>query len=90
VSFPLVIKPLTDAQAGFSPHPHPLPTETHADKAHRHSQTRTAEDYAICLAKEANGYENLDQVPEDCCIFFIMATYGEGDLSNSLVAYVMM
>jgi len=67
------------------------------------SQTGTAEDYAVRLAKEAKSkfglgslvcdaeeydYENLDQVPEDCCVFFVMATYGEGEPTDNAVQLV--
>ncbi|KAK8846787.1 hypothetical protein IAR55_005875 [Kwoniella newhampshirensis] len=71
------------------------------------SQTGTAEEYAIRLAKEAKSrfgisslvcdpeeYDMnlLDQVPEDCCVFFVMATYGEGeptDNANTLMELIM-
>ncbi|KAG9315571.1 hypothetical protein JVU11DRAFT_3207 [Chiua virens] len=64
------------------------------------SQTGTAEEYAIRLAKEAKSkfglsslvcdpeeydFENLDMVPEDCCVFFVMATYGEGEPTDNAV-----
>lgn len=64
------------------------------------SQTGTAEEYAIRLAKEAKqkfgltslvcdpeeyDFENLDQVPEDCAVFFVMATYGEGEPTDNAV-----
>ncbi|KAG6336105.1 hypothetical protein ID866_2971 [Astraeus odoratus] len=64
------------------------------------SQTGTAEEYAIRLAKEAKAkfgltslvcdpeeydFENLDQIPEDCCVFFVMATYGEGEPTDNAV-----
>ncbi|EIN12678.1 NADPH-dependent cytochrome P450 oxidoreductase [Punctularia strigosozonata HHB-11173 SS5] len=64
------------------------------------SQTGTAEEYAIRLAKEAKtkfgltslvcdpeeyDFENLDLVPEDCCVFFVMATYGEGEPTDNAV-----
>lgn len=64
------------------------------------SQTGTAEDYAIRLAKEAKSkfglgslvcdaeeydFENLDQVPSDCAVFFVMATYGEGEPTDNAV-----
>ncbi|KIK27458.1 hypothetical protein PISMIDRAFT_186079, partial [Pisolithus microcarpus 441] len=64
------------------------------------SQTGTAEEYAIRLAKEAKtkfgltslvcdpeeyDFENLDQVPDDCCVFFVMATYGEGEPTDNAV-----
>ncbi|PCH40164.1 NADPH-dependent cytochrome P450 oxidoreductase [Wolfiporia cocos MD-104 SS10] len=64
------------------------------------SQTGTAEEYAIRLAKEAKSkfglaslvcdpeeydFENLDQIPEDCCAFFVMATYGEGEPTDNAV-----
>ncbi|KAI0698085.1 cytochrome P450 oxidoreductase [Cytidiella melzeri] len=64
------------------------------------SQTGTAEEYAIRLAKEAKSkfglaslvcdpeeydFENLDELPEDCCVFFVMATYGEGEPTDNAV-----
>ncbi|CAK5270200.1 unnamed protein product [Mycena citricolor] len=64
------------------------------------SQTGTAEEYAIRLAKEAKSkfglaslvcdpeeydFENLDQIPEDCAVFFVMATYGEGEPTDNAV-----
>lgn len=64
------------------------------------SQTGTAEEYAIRLAKEAKSkfglaslvcdpeehdFENLDQLPEDCAAFFVLATYGEGEPTDNAV-----
>ncbi|KAL0960826.1 hypothetical protein HGRIS_005845 [Hohenbuehelia grisea] len=64
------------------------------------SQTGTAEEYAIRLAKEAKSkfglaslvcdpeeydFENLDQLPEDCAAIFVMATYGEGEPTDNAV-----
>ena len=64
------------------------------------SQTGTAEEYAIRLAKEAKqkfglaslvcdpeeyDFDNLDQIPEDCAVFFVMATYGEGEPTDNAV-----
>ncbi|KAG6831958.1 hypothetical protein H0H92_006559 [Tricholoma furcatifolium] len=64
------------------------------------SQTGTAEEYAIRLAKEAKtkfglaslvcdpeeyDFENLDQLPENCAAFFVMATYGEGEPTDNAV-----
>lgn len=64
------------------------------------SQTGTAEEYAIRVAKEAKSryglaslvcdpeeydFENLDQVPEDCAVIFVMATYGEGEPTDNAV-----
>jgi len=64
------------------------------------SQTGTAEEYAIRLAKEAKSkfgltslvcdpeeydFENLDEIPEDCAAFFVMATYGEGEPTDNAV-----
>lgn len=62
------------------------------------SQTGTAEEYAIRLAKEAKSrfglsslvcdpeeydFNSLDQVPENHAVFFVMATYGEGDPTDN-------
>lgn len=62
------------------------------------SQTGTAEEYAVRLAKEAKSrygisslvcdpeeheFENLDDVPEDGVVFFVMATYGEGEPTDN-------
>ena len=67
------------------------------------SQTGTAEEYAIRLAKEAKSkfglaslvcdpeeydFENLDQLPEDCVAFFVMATYGEGEPTDNAVQFM--
>lgn len=64
------------------------------------SQTGTAEEYAIRLAKEAKSkfglaslvcdpeeydFENLDQLPTDCAAIFVMATYGEGEPTDNAV-----
>ncbi|KAJ7644315.1 putative cytochrome P450 oxidoreductase [Roridomyces roridus] len=64
------------------------------------SQTGTAEEYAIRLAKEAKSkfglaslvcdpeeydFENLDQLPEDCAAIFVMASYGEGEPTDNAV-----
>ena len=64
------------------------------------SQTGTAEEYAIRLAKEAKqkfglaslvcdpeeyDFEKLDQVPENSAIIFVMATYGEGEPTDNAV-----
>ncbi|KAF7346044.1 NADPH--cytochrome P450 reductase [Mycena sanguinolenta] len=64
------------------------------------SQTGTAEEYAIRLAKEAKtkfglaslvcdpeeyDFENLAQIPDDCAVFFVMATYGEGEPTDNAV-----
>ncbi|KAI0269857.1 NADPH-dependent cytochrome P450 oxidoreductase [Gloeopeniophorella convolvens] len=64
------------------------------------SQTGTAEEYAIRIAKEAKSkfglaslvcdpeeydFENLDQIPEDCAAIFVMATYGEGEPTDNAV-----
>ncbi|KAJ7688228.1 putative cytochrome P450 oxidoreductase [Mycena olivaceomarginata] len=57
-------------------------------------------EYAIRLAKEAKtkfglaslvcdpeeyDFENLDQLPENCAVFFVMATYGEGEPTDNAV-----
>jgi len=67
------------------------------------SQTGTAEEYAIRLAKEAKSkfglaslvcdpeeydFENMDQLPEDCAAIFVMATYGEGEPTDNAVQLV--
>lgn len=64
------------------------------------SQTGTAEEYAIRLAKEAKqkyglaslvcdpeeyDFEKLDQIPENCAVIFVMATYGEGEPTDNAV-----
>jgi NADPH-ferrihemoprotein reductase len=64
------------------------------------SQTGTAEEYAIRLAKEAKSkfgisslvcdpeeydFENLDQLPADSAAIFVMATYGEGEPTDNAV-----
>ncbi len=64
------------------------------------SQTGTAEEYAIRIAKEAKSkfgltslvcdpeeydFEKLDQFPEDCAVVFVMATYGEGEPTDNAV-----
>jgi NADPH-ferrihemoprotein reductase len=62
------------------------------------SQTGTAEEYAIRLAKEAKSrfgisslvcdpeeydFQRLDQVPETSVVFFVVATYGEGEPTDN-------
>ena len=62
------------------------------------SQTGTAEEYTVRLAKEAKSrfgisslvcdpeeydFANLDTVPSDKIVFFVMATYGEGDPTDN-------
>ncbi|WVQ84078.1 hypothetical protein IAT38_006223 [Cryptococcus sp. DSM 104549] len=69
------------------------------------SQTGTAEEYAIRLAKEAKSrfgisslvcdpeeYDMnlLDQVPADACVFFVMATYGEGEPTDNAAPLMEM
>jgi len=64
------------------------------------SQTGTAEEYAIRLAKEAKSkfglaslvcdpeeydFDNLDQLPSNCAVFFVLATYGEGEPTDNAV-----
>ena len=34
---------------------------------------------------EEYDFEKLDQIPEDCCVFFVMATYGEGEPTDNAV-----
>ncbi|KAK6202146.1 hypothetical protein LQW54_009015 [Pestalotiopsis sp. IQ-011] len=66
------------------------------------SQTGTAEDYASRLAKEGKSrfgldtmvadledydYENLDSVPEDKVVMFVLATYGEGEPTDNAVDF---
>ncbi|KAF5096238.1 hypothetical protein D0Z00_002848 [Geotrichum galactomycetum] len=66
------------------------------------SQTGTAEDYATRISKEASqkyglatmtadiedyDFENLDKVPSDKVIVFVMATYGEGEPTDNAVQF---
>lgn len=66
------------------------------------SQTGTAEDYASRLAKEGKSrfgletmvadledydYENLDAVPDDKIVMFVLATYGEGEPTDNAVDF---
>lgn len=66
------------------------------------SQTGTAEDYASRLAKEGKSrfgldtmvadledydYENLDSVPDDKVVMFVLATYGEGEPTDNAVDF---
>jgi NADPH-ferrihemoprotein reductase len=66
------------------------------------SQTGTAEDYASRLAKEGKSrfgletmvadledydFENLDTVPEDKVVMFVLATYGEGEPTDNAVDF---
>ncbi|OJJ44983.1 hypothetical protein ASPZODRAFT_70355 [Penicilliopsis zonata CBS 506.65] len=66
------------------------------------SQTGTAEDYASRLAKEGAqrfglktmvadledyDYENLDRFPSDKVVFFVLATYGEGEPTDNAVEF---
>ncbi|RCH89036.1 NADPH-cytochrome P450 reductase [Rhizopus stolonifer] len=66
------------------------------------SQTGTAEDYASRLAKECSqkygvsamtadieqyDLSYLDTVPEDCLVFFVVATYGEGEPTDNAVEF---
>lgn len=67
------------------------------------SQTGTAEEYAIRIAKEAKtkfglaslvcdpeeyDFENLDQIPEGSAAIFVVATYGEGEPTDNAVQLV--
>ncbi|KAK3180444.1 hypothetical protein K4F52_008172 [Lecanicillium sp. MT-2017a] len=66
------------------------------------SQTGTAEDYASRLAKEGKSryglntmvadleeydFENLDAVPNDKVVMFVLATYGEGEPTDNAVEF---
>ena len=66
------------------------------------SQTGTAEDYATRISKEASqkyglatmtadiedyDFENLDKIPSDKVIVFVMATYGEGEPTDNAVQF---
>ncbi|KAL1838262.1 hypothetical protein VTJ49DRAFT_2855 [Mycothermus thermophilus] len=66
------------------------------------SQTGTAEDYAARLAKEGKSrfgletmvadledydFDNLDQIPSDKVVFFVLATYGEGEPTDNAVEF---
>lgn len=66
------------------------------------SQTGTAEDYASRLAKEGKSrfgletmvadledydFDNLDQVPSDKVVMFVLATYGEGEPTDNAVDF---
>ncbi|KAI5450457.1 hypothetical protein NCC49_003079 [Naganishia albida] len=71
------------------------------------SQTGTAEEYAVRLAKEAKSkfgisslvcdpeeydFSRLDAVPSDKVVFFVVATYGEGeptDNAQELMEFIM-
>ena len=67
------------------------------------SQTGTAEEYAIRIAKEAKSkfglaslvcdpeeydFENLDQIPEGSAAIFVVATYGEGEPTDNAVQLI--
>ena len=67
------------------------------------SQTGTAEEYSVRLAKEAKtrfglsslvcdpeeyDFTNLDQVPSTGAVFFVMATYGEGEPTDNSQAFM--
>ncbi|KAK3323422.1 NADPH-cytochrome P450 reductase [Cercophora scortea] len=66
------------------------------------SQTGTAEDYASRLAKEGKSrfgletmvadledydYDNLDEIPSDKIVMFVLATYGEGEPTDNAVDF---
>ncbi|KAK3954504.1 hypothetical protein QBC32DRAFT_360171 [Pseudoneurospora amorphoporcata] len=66
------------------------------------SQTGTAEDYASRLAKEGKSrfgletmvadleeydFDNLDTIPNDKVVFFVLATYGEGEPTDNAVDF---
>ncbi|CUA77238.1 NADPH-ferrihemoprotein reductase [Rhizoctonia solani] len=67
------------------------------------SQTGTAEEYAIRIAKEAKSrfgigslvcdleeydFNKLDDLPEGCAAVFVMATYGEGEPTDNAVEFM--
>ncbi|KAF8736623.1 NADPH--cytochrome P450 reductase, partial [Rhizoctonia solani] len=67
------------------------------------SQTGTAEEYAIRIAKEAKSrfglgslvcdleeydFNKLDALPEGCAAIFVMATYGEGEPTDNAVEFM--
>lgn len=67
------------------------------------SQTGTAEDYAIRLAKEAKTrfglsslvcdpeeyeFAKLDQLPSTSAVFFVVATYGEGEPTDNAQSFM--
>ncbi|KAI8963889.1 NADPH-cytochrome P450 reductase [Daldinia sp. FL1419] len=66
------------------------------------SQTGTAEDYASRLAKEGKSrfgletmvadledydFDNLDEIPTDKIVMFVLATYGEGEPTDNAVDF---
>ncbi|KAK0391239.1 hypothetical protein NLU13_0740 [Sarocladium strictum] len=66
------------------------------------SQTGTAEDYASRLAKEGKSrfgletmvadleeydFDNLDSIPSDKVVMFVLATYGEGEPTDNAVEF---
>lgn len=66
------------------------------------SQTGTAEDYASRLAKEGKSrfgldtmvadleeydFDNLDEIPSDKVVMFVLATYGEGEPTDNAVEF---
>ena len=67
------------------------------------SQTGTAEEHAICIAKKAKSrfglaslvcdpeeydFGNLDQLPEGTAAIFVVATYGEGEPTDNAVQLI--
>ena len=41
----------------------------------------------VCDLEEYD-YDKLDQVPEDCAVVFVMATYGEGEPTDNAIQFM--